>query len=467
MISSRSLVGVVLFVGSVLGSVLACGSDTSTFTSQGVDAGPDGSGPLGFASSDASGPCTGIACQRVACSGGATTTVTGTVFAPNGTLPLYNVIVYVPQAPLSDIPVDLTCDHCGSVSGSPLVSTLSQADGTFRLENVPAGSNVPLVLQVGKWRRQVMLPTLTACQNNALTDANLTRLPRDKSEGSIPKIAVTTGKCDELACLLPKLGLAASEVTPNTGDGRLNVYQGHRYDNGNLDAPAPAGTPSAEDLYSNFSRYDIVVLSCECGTYAEDYTAKKRQKLYDYVSAGGRLFASHLQYGWLYDTPLRDVATWRDPEDLNTSPDGPFLVDQSFDKGKALASWLVTVNATAEADRGTIPLAEPREDVGAITSSAQRWIYAKTTTQGLRPESAKYYSVNAPVGVDTTQQCGKFVFADVHLAHVDETAIEPDNGFPGSCGADLTPEEKALAFLFFDLASCVQDDKQPPAPPVK
>jgi len=118
-------------------------------------------------------------------------------------------------------------------------------------------------------------------------------------------------------------------------------------------------------------------------------------------------------------------------------------------------------------ERGTIPVNQGREDVGAITSSAQRWIYADTDTHGLAPESAKYFSVNAPVVDDKAQQCGKFVFADVHLANVDENATRPDNGFPASCGTVLTPEEKALAFLFFDLASCVQDDKEPPVAPVK
>jgi hypothetical protein len=67
------------------------------------------------------------------------------------------------------------------------------------------------------------------------------------------------------------------------------------------------------------------------------------------------------------------------------------------------------------------------------------------------------------------QQCGKFVYADMHLYGGDvqdpATAL-PDDGFPTTCGATLTPEEKALAFLFFDLSSCIQDDTKPPAPPL-
>jgi hypothetical protein len=86
------------------------------------------------------------------------------------------------------------------------------------------------------------------------------------------------------------------------------------------------------------------------------------------------------------------------------------------------------------------------------------------------PESTKYLGVNTPVGQPADQQCGKFVFADMHLYGGDvqdpATAL-PDTGFPATCGTTLTPEEKALAFLFFDLSSCVTDDSAAPtAPPV-
>ena len=80
-------------------------------------------------------------------------------------------------------------------------------------------------------------------------------------------------------------------------------------------------------------------------------------------------------------------------------------------------------------------------------------------------EMTNYLTVNTPVGVPADQQCGKFVFGDMHLYGGDvqpaATAL-PDDQFPASCGKELTPEEKALAFLFFDLASCIQDEKVDP-----
>jgi len=52
-----------------------------------------------FGVSAASGQaCGGLACQQQTCAGNQTTTISGVVYAPNGTDPLPNVTVYVPNA---------------------------------------------------------------------------------------------------------------------------------------------------------------------------------------------------------------------------------------------------------------------------------------------------------------------------------------------------------------------------------
>ena len=56
------------------------------------------------------------------CPGGGQTTISGTVYAPSGTLPLYNVMVYVPSAPLEPLSAGATC-AC-EVSGEPVAGVV-------------------------------------------------------------------------------------------------------------------------------------------------------------------------------------------------------------------------------------------------------------------------------------------------------------------------------------------------------
>src|SRR5437868_6035638 len=85
--------------------------DGSTGDGSGFDLGAPFDDVTGL---EVKGPCKGLQCQQVNCGAGVTTTISGTVYAPNGTMPLYNVIVYVPNAELSPFPKGSTCDKCGA-----------------------------------------------------------------------------------------------------------------------------------------------------------------------------------------------------------------------------------------------------------------------------------------------------------------------------------------------------------------
>ncbi|MGH7434616.1 MAG: hypothetical protein ACRENE_03000, partial [Polyangiaceae bacterium] len=56
--------------------------------------------------------------------------------------------------------------------------------------------------------------------------------------------------------------------------------------------------------------------------------------------------------------------------------------------------------------------------------------------------------------------CGKAVFTDLH------TSGSPSNDIPGSCPTSgLSAQQKALEYMFFDLAACVSPPNAPPPMP--
>ena len=73
-----------------------------------------------------------------------------------GVDPLPNVLVYIPNAAVRRSPPASACETRATdgVRGSPLVSAATDTHGNFTLQNVPVGTNIPLVIQTGRWRRQ-------------------------------------------------------------------------------------------------------------------------------------------------------------------------------------------------------------------------------------------------------------------------------------------------------------------------
>ncbi|MBS2012021.1 MAG: carboxypeptidase regulatory-like domain-containing protein [Deltaproteobacteria bacterium] len=451
--------GLLIGMGSLVGAVSAisagCGSTTRPPIVDQNAADDDGGG-LGFGG-DSGGPtkaCTGLQCQQKACSGGVTTTVTGKVYAPNGTLPLYNAIVYVPNSEPAPITKGATCDKCGAVTGDPIVTALTDPEGKFELKDVPVGKDIPLVIQIGKWRRQVKLPEVKECTENAVTDKELTRLPKTQAEGSMPQIALTTGGCDQLGCMLPKIGIAPTEFGKDS-DGDSKAV--HTYISGS----GPTGAPQATTLWSDLSKlkkYDMVILSCECtenlgnkgGANGPAFSAMQ-----EYLESGGRIFTTDFMYTWYRYSPNADVRAAINGR-WNAPGGGPNLqIDTSFPKGQALADWLQKSAGLASGTTVT-----PSVVYGNFTASdptkSQLWAHNSTKAE------PRVVSINVPVGVPADQQCGKGVHIDAHVNNSGETV---GASYPGGCGSKLLEGENLLAFFFFDLASCIQNEAEPPKPP--
>ena len=443
---------------SFFAAIAACsGAKHSSDFGSGDGGDNNGEGGIGLGGNGEGGPCQGLQCQQQTCNGGGSTTVSGTILDPAGKTPLYNVIVYVPNAPVTT-PADgyATCDQCGSVASSPVVSVLSDTAGNFKLENVPVGTNIPLVVQVGKWQRQYTIPEVKACTDNPV-DSDLTRLPKNSTEGHIPKIAVSTGGLDSLECFIKKIGVDEGEFSNGGGTGRVQLYQGEG--GSKIDGSTPRSYGSPNDLWDNaatLNGFDIVALTCEGQEYGSDKPAGALDNMRNYTNGGGRVFATHFHYYWFKnETATASVANWT-PNDS----DDPYTVDTTFPKGNDFADWLQNVHATST--RGQIDLTDVTESIGTVNpAQGTRWIYGGTASNS----DAKFMTFNTPVGTDPSAQCGRVVLSDIHLET--EDAPPSDNStFPGLCHAgSITPQEQALEFLFFDLNACVQDDSKPVAPP--
>jgi len=200
------------------------GDDASVVEGDGFNPGTESGLELDAALAETGGTtCKNLQCKQVTCAGGGTTSVSGTVWNPAKTDPLYNVVVYVPNATPDTFKPGISCEKCGTVSGEPLATALSGADGKFRIDNVPVGDNIPLVIQIGRWRRQVIIPKVTECVDNPLS-GDLTRLPKNKKEGDIPLTAIVTSTYDPTECILRKIGIDDAEF--NIGTGRIHLYKG-------------------------------------------------------------------------------------------------------------------------------------------------------------------------------------------------------------------------------------------------
>ncbi len=448
----------------------ACGTTASTSRFDAADEGASdattgGNDAPSFA--EAGQPCSGeFDCAVPQCDDGKTTTLTGSVYDPAGVNPLYNAIVYIPstrEAPLDPIVTGATCDQCATTVKNAFELVQTNAKGEFTFTRVPAGKDIPLVVQVGKWRRKITIPTIEKCVENKVSKGTA-RLPRNQSEGDMPQMAVVTGGCDPLACLFRRIGIDDSEFTSPADPGRMHVYkgEGNTGTQGNLASGkgvAPKPESNLWNSVASLKRYDIALLSCECNEHEETKLPSARENMKEFLNAGGRVFATHYHYVWLKggrtepNGPFESIATWLED---GVSSSSKVTFDTTFPKGQALADWMAYV-APGEVANNQATFVDLKANVKAVNSAATRWIYASGSSS-----EPKYISFNTPVGEPETKQCGRGVYSDIHVS----TERSDDSAIPTSCetGA-LTVQEKALEFLFFDLSSCISNEKGDPKIP--
>ncbi len=447
-----------------------------TTTDVGADAGGVGPSPeggialVGGTGVPAGPSCTGLQCNVSACNGDATVTkLTGRVFDPAGKVPLYNAYVYVPVDPdLSKLPAftdtwtsGVSCDRCSDTSVRAVALAQTGVDGAFTLEGVPSGANIPLVVQMGRWRRSIVLSTITACQSNVVTnnctatDKSLcaARLPRSRFDGynptgggytyvsatgangkaDIPIIAMVSGSADPFECMLLKAGLDPSEFGSYDTHPERRIHYYHSPDSPGSKLSSTYGNQINGGVLwnsaTNLAKYDLVILACEGkaldklqGASPPASGVNPYKNIIDYTTKGGKVFTTHYGYVWLqYPYVKSGYSDWRyaaswTHQTGTTATQDPLTaaIVTSFPKGSSFATWLLNVGATATANQ--LSLHEGRQDLTTIGSSAQSWMTATNSKVTSNGAFVPHFTFNTPYGAAAADQCGRLVFSDFHVS---------------------------------------------------
>jgi len=417
--------------------------------------GGSGGGALAGAGGPAAGGSGGNVCE---------TSVSGIIRDPAGIMPVYRAHVYAPSAPLAAVPEGTACGT--PTSGQPIADTITDTQGRFKLVGVPAGSNIPLVIQLGKWRRQITVPSVLPCTEIALTDSNLTRLPRNSSEGHLPRIALTTGSASAIECWLRKVGISDSEFTPETGAGRVHLFFGGAGDSSGSGAQQLTSGESFTDAYTSLfanptklASYDMVLLGCEgeqLSAAKDPYTANIK----GYADGGGRILAEHFQSYWVRrgPTPWPATANWLNAVSADIPSPLTAVLDASSADGMALEAW---VTGWGVAANGQLSVYGAQHSLTSVIAPTQQWLVVPPMAGPLGTTDAAplLMSFATPVEATSGPQCGRVDFTDIHSDAPTGGAgsSDPAVPFPQGCqGGILSAQELLVEFLFFDTPTCTQ-----------
>jgi hypothetical protein len=430
---------------------MACGPSGSS------EPGDDGDDDDG----DSAGSDGGIQVEN-ACPDGSSTTLSGRVVAPNGADPIPFARVYVPSQ-VNPFPDGASCDVCSDTTGSALVSTVSEVDGTFTLgpiptrEDQPPGETIQLVAQKGRFRQVETVTIDTPCGANGSSDVKYALPSQNAGEDTIPNIAVVTGQYDVMECVLRELGLAP---------GSFDLYNGIK--------SLIGGTPGVEGQFNTLlgdldrmKQYNIIFINCSDNDYESLLgNAGVRSNIESYVSAGGRLYVTDWSYDYLEQVPALAPVIDFAPSPSGDAPEarnqaavgkGGIEIDASIlDDG--MSSWLAAVEEVTGddiiSDQGKVHIEHFLGDWAVQLQVPTRdeskvWLEGPVSGGGIS-------GVKALTTTYDHQECGRVLYSSYHTAGGRRQF--PTDSFPGYCGSQkLSPQEHVLLYLILHVADCIGD----------
>ena len=396
---------------------------------------------------------------------GSDSIISGTTLAPNGIDPIPYVLVYVTHnsTTFPSKAATVTCDACAKPK-NPVAMTISGPGGTFALSGVTLdlGGTFTVVMDTGSFRRVIRNVSVGVCKPLALTAAQ-TRFSGDTVvEDIAPRIVVASdpsGKADvndKLVNVLDTIGVSYDTVLPDRTGGQVNG-----------DLLGLMASPA------KLAGYDIVAIPCGVlGNYTVGsmITTTAAANLTAWLKAGGRLYSSDLAY---------EVVAQADPAGFTWAPGpSPHAGADHGDSGVGLAKLtppLTSIDATVDnpdllawlqaikvvtAPATTNPVVELRDPWGAVdaittqtdargmplglsfVSASVSW-WVNTTTIG--PGAVHPLTAQVDVQDDNGKRCGRIAYTSYHMQS-------------SSAGGSLSPQERVLEYLLFQLSRCVTVD---------
>ncbi len=398
--------------------------------------------------------------------------LTGKVFAPNGTIPISGALVYTVPAgmEINGIPEDhVYCDECVEIPC--YYHTLTNPDGTFTLD-ANFGDDQKLVIQKGQFMRIVDIDIDDASPDTAL-DASMTTFPSrwDPDQGHyIPKIAVTVGPYDRVHDVLGKMGLgevtATGELAFGAGERGFAVYGS----SATWEAPLGGVLGTGLDLLNNLeemNKYHIIFIPCgseidmapagplSLGTIAD----ATRDNIRSWVAAGGKLYVTDDAQEYITE-PFLPYQTFFEVEE---SPDLPSAYSsESTILDADMLAWLQALPpALANIGQGEPTLANlPQVTVEGAWSAIKEVHSVTVDSMGDTVEVGHKVWVEGPVAggvvsaekhpltVTGTYGCGRIMFSDYHTGD--------------SVHTGANPQELLLLYLIIEIGVCAENPVPPP-----
>jgi hypothetical protein len=109
-------------------------------------------------------------------------------------------------------------------------------------------------------------------------------------------------------------------------------------------------------------------------------------------------------------------------------------------------------------DNNQFNITDPRSMVMTLGPSSEEFVY-RSDGNG----RVQQFSFDTPYGAPEGASCGRVAYSGFHVAATGGgTTPFINKTFPEHCSGNLTPQEKVLLYMLFDLGACVG---APPVPP--